>query len=156
LFICRVGGRGGANRSANLDVGGGSGACTGATKYFGVPRPGLRGTKPFGVARAAPAAGVGTGVATLLCATGGGSAVRGGLAAGGFAALFAAGSALPAAGRGAGLGHLAWTAFPGAGRAAVFFGAGTRAAVPLADAAFLPGAALRTGALTGEAYFAGA
>src|SRR5512145_551868 len=30
LFICRVGGRGGANRSANREVAGGSGAATGA------------------------------------------------------------------------------------------------------------------------------
>ena len=65
LFICRVGGRGGANRSANREVGGGRGACTGATKYLGVPRPGLRGTKPFGMARGAPGASVGTGTATL-------------------------------------------------------------------------------------------
>ena len=71
LFICRVGGRGGANRSANREVGGGRGACTGATKYLGVPRPGLRGTKPFGLARGAPGASVGTGTATLATRGGG-------------------------------------------------------------------------------------
>ena len=75
LFICRVGGRGGANRSANREVGGGSGACTGATKYFGVPRPGLRGTTPAGKAIGAPAAGVGAG-ATGLAATAAGDGLR--------------------------------------------------------------------------------
>ena len=59
-FICRVGGRGGAKRSAKRDVGGGRGAWTGATKYFGVPLP-LRGTTPGGITWGAAAAGAGAG-----------------------------------------------------------------------------------------------
>ena len=43
LFICRVGGRGGAKRSANRDVGGGRGVGICATKYLEAPRPALRG-----------------------------------------------------------------------------------------------------------------
>ena len=74
LFISRVGGRGGANRSANLEVGGGNGVCTGATKYLGVPRPGLRGMTPGGMAIGAPGASVGTGTATFATAAAGAGA----------------------------------------------------------------------------------
>ncbi len=38
-------------------MGAGKGAWTGATKYFGVPRPGLRGTTPGGMATGAPSDG---------------------------------------------------------------------------------------------------
>ncbi|HEY2561941.1 MAG TPA: hypothetical protein VGI48_19720 [Caldimonas sp.] len=137
LFISRVGGRGGANRSANRDVGGGNGACTGATKYFGVPRPGLRGTKPFGaVATGAPAVAAG---ATLLP----------GAAADDGAGAFAACDFPLGAGFGAGVGNLVAGDFVGAG---FFFATGAGARPLLAGAAFLVGAALRTNALRGAAF----
>src|SRR5205085_9214370 len=128
------------------EVGGGSGACTGATKYFGVPRPGLRGTKPFGVARGAPEVGAGGGAATLACT---------GAGAGGGWRFDTAWDCAAGAAFGAALGGLAGACLPAAGRAVAFFvaGSGARAVLDLGGVAFLTGAELRTAFLLATVFF---
>jgi hypothetical protein len=106
-------------------VGAGKGAWTGATKYFGVPRPGLRGTTPGGMATGAPIVGV--------------FAATAGFAAEALAGAGGAGTAFDA-GRGAALGSGAGTAFCPDAFAGV--GLAFASAAGFAAAAFLPAATL--------------
>jgi len=143
-------------------VGAGKGVWTGATKYFGVPRPGLRGTTPGGMATGAPT--LFTGADAFRAGLGAAAMDAAGLADACDGAALTAGGGLADGGvifAGAGFCAADFLApvTTGAGRVAGFFAAGAFAGV-LAAGALAAGAfaafALAAGfpGRTGAAFFA--